>query len=187
MTSFEERLKPILPGGWNGLQLWPSINLIMISWMIFIFLPRWKWTPSVTLIIPILICMMYTSGMIFYISDTTNQDTDLFTFEGIVNAFQNPNLVFIGWIHYLAFDCLVGRMILLDSIRLTMTTTTLTTIGFHILVVIPSLFFTLMLGPIGFLLYMTARIILWNPSYSIGESMGIIHDPTMVPEKAKIF
>jgi hypothetical protein len=39
----------------------------------------------------------------------------MMTIEGIVKIFQDPNGVFIGWVHYVVFDALVGRTITLDS------------------------------------------------------------------------
>ena len=160
-SSFEDSLSSILPG-LNGLQLWPALNTVMVSWILLAVVPRWKWTPTLSLVVPLVVCVVYTSGMFLFALDKRNQGTDLFSFQGVVEAFQNPNLVFLGWIHYIAFDCLVGRMMVLDSIELKVSTI------FHIVVMVPCLFFTLMLGPIGFLLYATVRQVVLRPSYSIG-------------------
>jgi hypothetical protein len=159
--SFEDSLSWILPG-LNGLQLWPALNAIVLSWVLLAVFPYWTWTSTLSLIVPMAVCAMYTSGMILFSMDENNQDTDLFSYQGIVEAFRNPNLVFIGWMHYVAFDCLVGRMILLDSIELGATVT------FHILAMLPCLFLTLMLGPIGFLVYMILRQVFLSPKQSIG-------------------
>ena len=160
-SSFEDSLSSILPG-LNGLQLWPALNAIMVSWILLAVVPRWEWTATLSLVVPLAVCVVYASGMLLFALDERNQETDLFSFQGVVKAFQNPNLVFLGWIHYIAFDCLVGRMMVLDSIELGVSTT------FHLIVMIPCLFFTLMLGPIGFLLYATVRQLVMRPSHSIG-------------------
>ena len=160
-SSFEDSLSSILPG-LNGLQLWPALNAIMVSWILLAVVPRWEWTATLSLVVPLAVCVVYASGMLLFALDERNQETDLFSFQGVVKAFQNPNLVFLGWIHYIAFDCLVGRMMVLDSIELGVSTT------FHIIVMVPCLFFTLMLGPIGFLLYATVRQLVMRPSHSIG-------------------
>ena len=160
-SSFEDSLSSILPG-LNGLQLWPALNAIMVSWILLAVVPRWEWTATFSLVVPLAVCVVYASGMLLFALDERNQETDLFSFQGVVKAFQNPNLVFLGWIHYIAFDCLVGRMMVLDSIELGVSTT------FHIIVMVPCLFFTLMLGPIGFLLYATVRQLVMRPSHSIG-------------------
>lgn len=53
----------------------------------------------------------------------------------------------IGWIHYLAFDLFVGLWIARNADRY----------GFNRIIQIPFLFFTLMLGPLGLVLYLLMR------------------------------
>ncbi len=53
----------------------------------------------------------------------------------------------IAWAHFVAFDLLVGRWAYLDSRER----------GIHPLIMVPVLFFTFMLGPIGFLSYLVVR------------------------------
>lgn len=53
----------------------------------------------------------------------------------------------IAWIHFLAFDLLVGRWIYLDAEERQISTW----------LMLPALFLTLMLGPTGFLLYLAVR------------------------------
>ena len=48
-----------------------------------------------------------------------------------------------GWVHYLAFDLLIGRWIAFDAVKK----------GISQWFVAPCLFLTLMAGPVGFLLY----------------------------------
>lgn len=162
--SFEDHLVSVVPG-LNGLQLWPYLNTIMISWALLAFVPRWKWTPSLSLVVPLLVCVVYTSGMIRMMMENNaeKEDVDLFSYHGVVTAFKDPNIVFIGWIHYIAFDCIIGRMIVMDSVNLGASLT------FHVLAMFPCLFLTLMLGPIGFLLYAILRRIFLSPTLSIGE------------------
>ena len=63
--------------------------------------------------------------------------------EEVMILFKNPKAVLAGWIHYLVFDLLTGRWIALDAVKN----------GISKWFVAPCLFFTLMLGPVGFLLY----------------------------------
>jgi len=56
-------------------------------------------------------------------------------------------------VHYVVFDALVGRMITFDSIKRGATTMQ------HIFLVVPCLFFTLMLGPSGWLAYQILSLI----------------------------
>jgi len=124
-------------------------------------LPRWKWTPALTLVAPVFHAVLYTSGMILLnLHQTASGDEaiDLTSYHGVVTMFTNPNVVFVGWVHYVVFDCLVGRMMVMDSVQLG------ASITFHILVVVPSLLLTLMAGPMGWLTYMGFRQIFLIPS-----------------------
>jgi hypothetical protein len=58
-----------------------------------------------------------------------------------------PYFATLAWAHFLAFDLFVGRWIYLDSRER----------GSSAGLVAPALLLTLMLGPIGFLLYLALR------------------------------
>jgi hypothetical protein len=66
---------------------------------------------------------------------------------GVATLFSNPWLLLAGWIHYLAFDLLIGGWEARDSRRL----------GIPHLLVVPCLILTFMFGPAGWLLYMAVR------------------------------
>eukprot|EP00542_Grammatophora_oceanica_P018948 CAMPEP_0194049434 /NCGR_PEP_ID=MMETSP0009_2-20130614/30676_1 /TAXON_ID=210454 /ORGANISM="Grammatophora oceanica, Strain CCMP 410" /LENGTH=114 /DNA_ID=CAMNT_0038695595 /DNA_START=289 /DNA_END=633 /DNA_ORIENTATION=+ len=80
-----------------------------------------------------------------------DKNADATKLEGVYELFRNPDLVFCGWVHYLAFDLLVGIGISMDAVKLGTSTMV------YYLVVVPCLFFTFMLGPIGFLAYAIFR------------------------------
>ena len=61
--------------------------------------------------------------------------------------FDHPNGLIVGWTHYLVFDLFVGAWEVRDARRH----------GIPHLAVIPCLFFTLMLGPVGLALYLAIR------------------------------
>ena len=67
---------------------------------------------------------------------------------GVVSLFQSPRVVLAGWIHYLAFDLMVGLFIAADGAR----------IGIAHGWLLPILFLTLMFGPAGLLLYLAVRV-----------------------------
>ena len=69
------------------------------------------------------------------------------TLANISEAFINPRVALIGWIHYLAFDLLAGLVIALDARR----------VGINRILMALPLFFTLMTGPFGFLVYLLIR------------------------------
>ena len=65
--------------------------------------------------------------------------------------FSDEAAFFIGWIHYIAFDGLVARWMVLDSVEKE------ASVLIHVCMVIPCLFVNVMLGPMGFLMYFIAR------------------------------
>mmetsp|Transcript_32423 Transcript_32423/g.78746 ORF Transcript_32423/g.78746 Transcript_32423/m.78746 type:complete len:168 (+) Transcript_32423:108-611(+) len=140
--------------GLTAADLWGSLNLVMLTWLLMACFPRWKWTPTLTLVTPIFHSFIYAGSIlsiILFPADDASGSMDFGSLEGVVATSQDPNTVFAGWVHYIAFDALVGRMMLLDSLKRG------ASIKFHVLVMIPCLFFTLMLGPVGFLSYMGLR------------------------------
>ena len=145
-----EGLKPfLLLGGYNAEELWPLVNLILPTWMLCVFLPRWKHTPTLTLIFPIVHAIIYTLGVISTIvyADDNSPDIDFSSLDGIVELFKDPSGVFVGWVHYCVYDALVGRWLTIDSVERDASTLV------HVTVIIPTLFISLMFGPMGWLIY----------------------------------
>uniref|UniRef100_A0A7S2ELT1 DUF4281 domain-containing protein n=1 Tax=Trieres chinensis TaxID=1514140 RepID=A0A7S2ELT1_TRICV len=147
-----EGLRPLaLLGGLNAADLWPTINLCLVSWLLFVFAPRWKHTPTVSLIAPLFHAALYSlsaTSMMFFGDDANASEIDFGSLEGIVTLFKDPNGVFVGWVHYVVYDALVGRWITMDSVERGAGT------ALHALVIVPVLFLALMFGPSGWLLYM---------------------------------
>lgn len=144
-------LKPLsLLGGYNAAELWPTVNLVMLSWTLIFFAPRWRFTPTLTVIAPLIHAGMYTLVLAstILISDDA-KGVDMMTFEGVVTLFKDPSGVFAGWLHYCVYDPLVGRWIVLDSVKRGATT------KFHVLLMIPLLLIAMFVPPTGWLMYMT--------------------------------
>jgi hypothetical protein len=72
---------------------------------------------------------------------------DLTTLSGLTAGFSKPEAVLVGWVHYLAFDLWVGAWAVEDAGKR----------GLPHWAVLPCLFFILMAGPFGLLLYLAAR------------------------------
>ena len=68
---------------------------------------------------------------------------DFTSFESIKSAFARDEMLLIGWLHYLAFDLLVG-FYEFDHAQ---------TNGIKRYLLFPCLLLTLMLGPVGWLVY----------------------------------
>jgi hypothetical protein len=76
------------------------------------------------------------------------------TLAGVSALFANPWLLLAGWLHYLAFDLLIGTWEARDSVAR----------GVPRWLLIPCLFLTLMFGPMGWLLYMAIRTFSGSPA-----------------------
>ncbi len=132
-------------------RLFSLSNLtVMPFWLLMIVLPRWRWTERImrSPLVALLPALIYTAlvlprfGAIFAAVGTP-------TLLGIVTLLGTPEGAAIAWAHFLAFDLLGGRWAYLDSRER----------GISSLLMAPILFFILMLGPIGFLLYLAVRSI----------------------------
>jgi Domain of unknown function (DUF4281) len=73
--------------------------------------------------------------------------------SGIMAIFQSKGGATVGWIHYLAFDLFVGLWIARNADRH----------GYFRWLQVPILFFTLMAGPLGLVLYLLLRLTCKNP------------------------
>jgi hypothetical protein len=93
------------------------------------------------LIIPLM------AGLISDGGPTGRPAADLTSLAGVMALFESPGGATIGWIHYLAFDLFVGIWIArnADAHKISRWLQA------------PILFFTLMAGPIGLLLYLLLR------------------------------
>ena len=119
----------------------------MPMWLLMIILPKWKVTRFLIdyKIIPILLSLVYP----FYIllSMQSGGALDFGSLTSVMALFTQENAVLAGWVHYLSFDLLVGMWMLNQNQK----------IGLHQLLMAPCLFFTFMLGPVGFLLFTLLR------------------------------
>jgi Domain of unknown function (DUF4281) len=78
---------------------------------------------------------------------------------GVSQVFSHPHGILIGWSHYLVFDLFVGAWMARDARRR----------GVPHLALVPCLFFTLMLGPVGLLMYFVMRLVLRKGGWSLVE------------------
>ena len=129
-------------------QIFQLCNTIaMIGWLILILFPAWYRSDKFIIgIIVTLFAIIYTWLMLsaFKLSDLKSFGS----LDGVMNLFQNPKLVLAGWIHYLAFDLMVGLFIKKNSLKH----------GINHWIVVPCLLLTFMFGPAGLLLYLLIRL-----------------------------
>jgi hypothetical protein len=122
-------------------------NLAIPAWCLLVLLPKWRTTQSLTLVPVYVYAVSYFA---FLASFASREKLTMETFSSLAavsSVMRNDLVLLAGWLHYLAFDLLVGRWIVRDSITSQVP---------HLLVV-PCLCVTLMAGPVGWLLYQAVR------------------------------
>lgn len=125
-----------------------SSLLVMPFWALMIFLPHWRWTRRI-LGSPLVIlppALLYGALVLPRLAEVFPAVSSP-TLTSIATLLSTPAGATIAWAHFLAFDLFVGRWIYLDSRER----------GISALLMAPVLFLTLMLGPLGFLLYLVLR------------------------------
>lgn len=130
-------------------SLFPLLNGALIGYVLLVFFPRWKFTSFITLFLPVIYSALYASLAVNYFLTNMNPVTiDFSSVAGVIQLFQVPEIVMAGWVHYVAFDLIVARYIVIDAHAESIS---------HLLIV-PLIPVTLMAGPVGFLLYTTLKI-----------------------------
>ncbi len=121
----------------------------MPMWILMILLPKWKVTRFLIdfKIIPVVLAIVYTIYLFKAIQ--IGGGMDFGSLASVMALFTEENAVLAGWVHYLAFDLLVGMWIINQNKEL----------GIHQLLIAPCLFLTFMFGPIGFVLFMIIKSI----------------------------
>jgi hypothetical protein len=125
-----------------------SSLLVMPFWISMILLPRWRWTqrvmrsPLVAAPPALLYAVLVLPRLAEIFPVVINPELGR-----IAALLGTPAAATIAWAHFLAFDLFVGRWIYLEGRER----------GVNGLLLAPILFLTLMLGPLGFLLYLAAR------------------------------
>lgn len=117
-------------------------KVAILQWLLLIVLPKWKVTQWLIdhAIVPLLLSLIYC----IYIAGFFQVPGGGFgSLQQVRILFNNDNLLLAGWVHYLAFDLLIGFSIIRSA---------QTNMVSHWLV-IPCLLLTFMFGPCGYLLY----------------------------------
>jgi Domain of unknown function (DUF4281) len=124
--------------------------LVLPFWGLMILLPRWRWTERI-----MRSPLVSAAPALFYVALVLPRLGTIWpavarpTLDGVAALLGSPEGATIAWVHFLAFDVFVGRWIYLDSRERRLSA----------LLMAPVLFFTLMLGPLGFLSYLLLRTI----------------------------
>ena len=104
-----------------------------------------------------MIYLSFLIAAIFFVDGA--EGAGMSSLGGVMAIFSRPVGILTGWTHYLVFDLFVGAWISRDALARRIP---------HLLVV-PCLFFTLMFGPVGLLLYVGLRFALRRGGASLVE------------------
>ena len=119
---------------------------ILPGWLLLLFAPSWKYTGRIVFYLIILVLAVTYAVLLF--GDLGSFDPEAgSSLAGLTEAFSGPKAALIGWIHYLAFDLFAALIIAKDARR----------VGVNRFLMVVPLFFTLMTGPVGLLLYTLIR------------------------------
>ena len=132
----------------NHSLVFQIVNTIaLFSWILLLVFPNAK--PTKKLIRNGLMCILMSITYLIFaiIAMSSGAEGGLTSLEAVMKGFESKDWVLTGWIHYLAFDLFLGIWIKKDSEKK----------GIHHFIIIPSLVFTFLMGPIGFLIYYFTR------------------------------
>lgn len=128
-------------------------NYALVMWLILAFAPRrdivmkaifYGGAGLLALTYAVIVVPLMT-GMID--GGSSGGAPDFSTLAGVKALLASDGGATIGWIHYLAFDLFVGIWVAKNA----------DLYSFNRIVQVPILFFTLMLGPLGLVLYLLLR------------------------------
>jgi hypothetical protein len=133
---------------------------VLPAWGLLAFAPRWSGTTRFVHVafIPLAmgIAYAYFLGWAMFFGAGA-EGTGMGTLEGVMHLFDSPVSTLAGWTHYLVFDLFVGAWIVRDCVKR----------GVSAYLRVPSLFFTLMLGPLGLFMYLIGRKLSGKGSWSL--------------------
>ena len=120
--------------------------LAMAGWLALLaspFIPRWS-DKIAGFVIPLILSVGYVALIVFLPS---RGDGGFGSLAEVVELFSQQNAVMAGWVHFLAFDLLVGAWICRIARRE----------GVKFWLVIPCLPLTFLFGPAGFVAFSLVR------------------------------
>jgi len=129
-------------------QVFSIVNLIATAaWVALVILPGRRWVTGIvtSTVVPLLFAIVYVG----IVATTFGRTPGGFsTLAGVATLFGNPWALLAGWIHYLAFDLLIGTWETRDAREH----------GLPHLLLVPCLVLTFLFGPAGWLLYRGVRL-----------------------------
>ena len=122
--------------------IFSGVGLLAMAGWLMLFVSPWSpiWSDRIAgLAIPAMLAVIYVAIRVFAPASSGGFGT----FAEITELFSNPQALIAGWIHFLAFDLIIGAWICRKA-RVE---------GIRFWIVIPCLPITFLFGPAGFLLF----------------------------------
>ncbi len=121
-------------------------NAVLPAWILLAVAPGWKGTQWIvhSAAFSLAIAALYA---VVLVPAMSGAEGNMLTLAGVQQLFSNPLAALAGWLHYLAFDLFIGAWEVRNARRLAIPHWQ----------VLPCLFFTLMLGPVGLFAYFVVR------------------------------
>jgi hypothetical protein len=118
----------------------------MAGWLLLALVPlRFGWPQAAAAGIALLISALYAALIGVY---WTRAEGGFGSLADVARLFEHRGLLLAGWVHYLAFDLLVGVWIRGEAGRIALPQA----------FVVPCLLLTFLFGPVGWLLFMAFRL-----------------------------
>jgi hypothetical protein len=149
-----------------------SSIVVLPFWLMMIVLPSWHWTPRIIRrpvigVVPAAVYAVLVLPRLREVGPVVSAPN----LPDIAALLSTPAGATIAWVHFLAFDLLVGRWMYLDS----------RTRQISPWLMAPVLFLTLMLGPIGYLLYLAVSSLVARRTAADSKR----HDPIAEEERGR--
>ena len=127
-------------------QLFSAANTTALAaWVALVLFQRRRWATTAVVIVAVaLFAATYVALIAWRWAGSSGGFSSV---AGVAALFSDPWLLVAGWLHYLAFDLLVGRWEAQDAASR----------GLSPWLTAPCLLLTFMFGPAGWLLYMSLR------------------------------
>ncbi len=142
-SEFTCERNPMNPG-----NIFLVVNLVaFITWLALMARPRHPLVlRTASLVVPLLLAALYA---IIIAMRMGRAEGDFSSLAGVASLFRDPWILLAGWVHYLAFDLLIGVWEVRDAAARNMPQW----------LVVPCLVLTFLFGPAGWLLYIVVRTI----------------------------
>ncbi len=121
---------------------------VLPAWLLLVLLPHWRLTfPVIRYGVVVALAILY--AYILFSSSSEFNSESFSSLENVKQMFEQDQAVLAGWVHYLAFDLLIGTFIVEQAQKQ----------HIHRALYTLALPFTFLFGPIGYLIYATVRLL----------------------------